>query len=191
MHRNPGERPDREAARLTSGRRRFLRIAVALWIAALVSSSGACRSLPGMTGRAPVRIGELVEQGDPARRASLRLLVEGLEADVAGDPARAKGRYERAIQVDATNPYAYLTFARFEIDRRRPAQARAFLDQAWALFDATGGIPPRAEAHFVGLEAAVLAIEGRRAEAARGFEQARQLAPGIWADAYLGAGELL
>ena len=162
----------------------ILLLAVAAWW-------GACSSLPRALGRGPIRISELVEQGDPLRRASLRLLTEGLEADVDGAQARAKGRYERAIQVDPTNPYAYLTFARFEIDRRRAERARAFLDQTYALFDAEGGMPPRVEAHFVGLDGAVEAISGHRSDAARLFERARRLAPAVWGDAYLTADELL
>ncbi len=73
---------------------------------ALAALWGACSSLPGALGRGPIRISELVEQGDAVRRASLQLLIEGLEADVDGAHARAKGRYERAIQLDPTNPYA-------------------------------------------------------------------------------------
>ena len=162
-----------------------------LALIAVAAVLGACSTLPGLGGQDPIRISELVEQGDPARRASQRLLVEGLEADIAGAQARAKGRYERAIQIDPTNPYAYLTVARFEVDRRNADQARAFLDQTYALFDAEGGMPPRVEAHFIGLESAVAAIAGDRTAAARGFEQARRLAPGVWGDAYLTAEELL
>jgi hypothetical protein len=93
--------------------------------------------------------------------------------------------------VDPTNPYAYLTFARFEVDRRRSDPARAFLDQTFALFDAEGGLPPRVEAHFFGLDGAIEAISGNRTDAARLFERARRLAPVVWGDANLTAGELL
>ena len=167
------------------------RTAHTILLLALAALWGACSSLPGALARGPIRISELVEQGDAVRRASLQLLIEGLEADVDGAHARAKGRYERAIQLDPTNPYAYLAFARFEIDRRRAEQARAFLDQTYALFDAEGGMPPRGEAHFFGLDGAVEAIRGQRADAARLFERARRLAPAVWGDAYLTADELL
>jgi hypothetical protein len=160
-------------------------------MAALAALIGACSSLPGARPPEPLRIRELVDQGDPARRASYRLLVEGLQADIDGAHARAKGRYERAIQVDPTNPYAYLTFARFEVARRRADSARAFLDRTWALFDATGGVPPRVEAHLLGLDGAVEAMRGNHGEAARQLERARRLAPGIWDDAALAPEELL
>lgn len=171
--------------------RRGNRASVVILLAALAVAFAACSSLPAVRGREPVRIGELVAQGDPVRRASHRLLVEGLEADVDGAHARAKGRYERAIQVDPTNPYAYLTLARFEIDRRRAGQARSFLDQTLALFEAAGGTPPRVEAHVLGLSGAIEAINGNRAAAALEFERARRIAPSIWGDAYLTAAELL
>lgn len=173
------------------GPTRRLETAKRLWLALLILSVAACGSLPRVTPQAPVRIHELVDQGDPARRASLRLLVEGLEADGDGEPARAKGRYERAMQVDPTNPYVYLVFARHEVDRRRPGQAEAFLDQSRALFEATGGVPVRVEVHFVGLRGAVAALRGQRSVAARELAQARRLAPGVWGDAYLTAQELL
>jgi len=163
----------------------------AILLLALGALLGACAALPSARGRDAIRISELVDQGDPVRRASLRLLVEGLEADAVGADARAKGRYERAIQLDPTNPYAYLTFARFEVERGRATQARAWLDQAHALFDAEGGVPARVEAHLIGLGGAVEAIRGNRLDAARDLERARRLAPTVWGDAYLAAEELL
>lgn len=161
-----------------------------LCLGSLVITVGACGTLPRGVGREPIRMRELVNQGDPARRASQRLIVEGLEADVQADRARAKGRYERAMQVDPTNPYAYLAFARHEIDRRRPDRAEAFLDQSRALFEASGGTPEGAEAHFVGLRGAVAVLRGQRPLAARDLGEARRLAPGVWGDGYLTAEEL-
>ena len=172
-------------------RRSQFRTTAAIVIVALAASLGACSSLPGLRGRGSIRLSELVDQGDPVRRASHRLLIEGLEADAAGAHARAKGRYERAMQLDSTNPYVYLTFARFEVERQRPAQARAYLDKTYALFDASGGLPHRVEAHVIGLSGAVEAIRGNRTGAARELERARRLAPAVWGDAYLSAEELL
>lgn len=172
-------------------RRSRFRSTEAILLVVLGALSGACAALPGGPGRDPIHISELVDQGDPVRRASQRLLVEGLEADAAGADARAKGRYERAIQLDPTNPYAYLTFARFEVERRRATQARAWLDQTVALFDAAGGLPSGVEAHVIGLGGAVEAIRGNRTDAARDLERARRLAPVVWGDGYLSAEELL
>ena len=157
----------------------------------MVVGLAACGSLPRTTPSPPVRIHELVDQGDPARRASLRLVVEGLQADASGDPARAKGRYERAMQVDPNNPYVYLVFARHEVDRRRPGRAESFLEQSRALFESSGGVPVLVEAHFVGMQGAVAVLRGQRAVAARELTHARKLAPGVWGDGYLTAQELL
>jgi len=166
---------------------RHLRLGGALVLLAAV----ACGSVPRSGGREAVRLPELLGDGDPARRASQRLLIEGLEADARGDAPRAKGRYERAVQVDPMNPYAYLVFARHEIDRRRPAQAEAFLDQARALFDTGGGVPPNVEAHLLGLQGASAALQGQRSLAAPDLRQAADLSPAVWGDAYLAAQELL
>ena len=139
----------------------------------------------------PIRLGELLEQGDPQRRASHRLLVEGLEADARGSSARAKGRYDRALQLDPTNPYAYLVYARFEVARHRPGQARSFLDQAVALFEAQGGASPRVEPHIIGLEGAIASERGDKAQAAASLRRAGRLAPAVWGDAFLSAAELM
>ena len=61
-------------------------------------------------------MGSLESVGDPARRASNRLLAAGLDRDIQGKPSLALGQYERALQVDPTNPYAYLVLARHHAD---------------------------------------------------------------------------
>jgi hypothetical protein len=167
------------------------RTASAIVVPLLAAAFVACGTMPGASGRAPIRISEVVEEGDYTRRASVRLLVEGLEADASGAQARAKGRYERAIQIDPTNPYAYLVFARFEVDRRRAEPAHAFLDQAVALFEAVGGTPPRVEPHVVGLNGAIEMIFGNSAVGSRELRRAREMAPEVWGDGYLTAEELL
>ena len=71
--------------------------ALAAVLVCLATAAG-CASVVGRVE--PIRLGELLEQGDPQRRASHRLLVEGLEADARGSSARAKGRYDRALQLE-------------------------------------------------------------------------------------------
>jgi len=138
----------------------------------------------------PVRISELVEEGDAARRASQRLIVEGLEADTLGEQARARASYERAIQVDATNPYAYLAIARHHVDGARPEQALPFLDKATTLFEMQGEDSSRVRVHVIGLRGEALYASGRIDEGVDYLEQARQMAPEVWGDGRLAPEEL-
>ena len=150
----------------------------------LVLVAAGCAGLGGR-GIPALRISEVVDQGDATRRASQRLLVEGLRADAAGANATAKGKYERALQLDATNPYAYLVFARFEVERRHHDQARAFLERAEALFEGEGSLSPRVEPHLLGLRGV---LDGRYPSA---LDEARRLSPDVWGDGALSAEELL
>lgn len=139
----------------------------------------------------PLRISELVNVGDPARRASLRLVVNGLEADAMEDRDKALSSYEQAIRVDAANPYAYLAIARHHAESYDPGWALSFLDKADSLFRAQGGIPPSVEPHLVGLRGQALYASGRVEEGAPLLEQAWELAPDVWTDGQLIAEELL
>lgn len=132
---------------------------------------------------------DVVNQGDAKRRASQRLLIEGLRADAAGADAAAKGKYERALQLDATNPYVYLVFARFEIERRNLNQADAFLERASSLFGgemAAGAVrSPGVEPHLLGMRGV---IDGNDSYA---LDEARRMSPSVWGDGQLSAQELL
>ena len=138
----------------------------------------------------PVRVSEVVDVGDPARRASLRLVLSGLDADVLQKLQRALGNYERAIQVDPTNPFAYLAIARHHAESHDPSWALSFLDKAEALFRAQGDISPRVTPHLVGLRGQALYASGQIEEGALLLEQAWALAPEIWEDGRLSAEEL-
>jgi tetratricopeptide (TPR) repeat protein len=137
----------------------------------------------------PLRISQIAGQGDPARRASQRLLLQGLEEDAQGRARAALGQYERALQVDPTNPFAYLALARHEVEWGSPHRALEVLAQAETLL-ATDADSLRVEAHLVGLRGASLAALGRSAEAAALLARARSLAPAVWADGRLDAAEL-
>jgi len=109
---------------------------------------------PGPRRVEPLRIAELAGRGDPARRASLQLVLDGLEADAAGARERGRGLYERALQVDATNPYAYLALARHESEWGHPRAALGLLTQARTRLDAEQARSPRVAVHLDGLAGA-------------------------------------
>jgi len=141
-------------------------------------------------GFTPVRISDLVDEGDPQRRASLRLVDDGLSADAQGQPARAQARYERALQVDATNPYAYLAIARHHVEEQDPLRALQFLDRADSLLRMNGDLPLEVEVHLLGLRGGALYDSGRVEEGVELLDRARKLSPRIWGDGALRAEEL-
>ncbi|MCH2186541.1 tetratricopeptide repeat protein [Myxococcota bacterium] len=145
---------------------------------------------PSKTKVEPMRISQALGQGDPARRASIRLVVQGLDEDEAGRPQRARGSYERALQVDPTNPYAYLAMARHELELGESQDALDFIEQAAALFESEGQRRPEVGVHLIGLRAEALRAGGRDQEAQLYFETAGELAPEIWGDGALSPSEL-
>jgi tetratricopeptide (TPR) repeat protein len=164
-------------------------------VAALLAGATclACATPMGTTspegGRA-LHLSDVAGSGDATRRAANNLLLEGLDEDAAGRPDRALALYQRSLQLDPRNPYAYLALARHHADGERPERALSFLDQAEALFDAQGGTPPGAVAHLDGLRGAALDASGRAGEAATLLGDARRLAPREWGDGRLSAQEL-
>ena len=138
----------------------------------------------------PVRVSQLTQIGDPRRQASQRLIVSGLESDGAGQGERALATYERAIQIDGTNPYAYLAIARYWIEAGEPERGIAFLDQAEVLLDATGENTLGARVHLIGLRGRVGMLGDHSDEAADQLRQAADLAPEVWGDGILSAEEL-
>jgi tetratricopeptide (TPR) repeat protein len=120
----------------------------------------------------------------------MRLVLEGLDADASADPDAALVRYERSLQVDPTNPYAYLALARHRVDGEDPGSALPFLDKAQALLEAQGELSPGVEAHVEGLRGSALLASGRRGEAMPLLERARSLAPAAWSDGRLEPEEL-
>lgn len=116
----------------------------------------------------------------------MRLVMGGLDSARGGRGAEASARYQRALQVDPTNPYAWLALARQEIFEGDPDRGLAHLDKARALL----GTDERATAHLVGLRGAGLVALGRPGLGQPFLEEARQLAPAIWGDGKLDASEL-
>ena len=140
--------------------------------------------------------------GDPRRGASLWALRRGLEYAAAGQSDRALIEYERAVQVDATNPFAYVALARHYLELGDAERALRNLDQAELLL----GLQPggelysqqateedrtieRIRPHLDGLRGGALLAQGREAEALPLLERAREQAPEVWGDGQLAAGE--
>lgn len=156
---------------------------------ALMIGLWACASRPPIFGGTrALRLSEVSSAGDPTRRASLRLCAEGLEADAAGRSAAAQSQYERAIQVDPTNPYAYLTLARYEVEHGDPRRALEVLDQAETLLESQGANTPGAETQVLGLRGAALSESGFDGTGL--LSQARARDPVVWSDGQLSAEEL-
>jgi tetratricopeptide (TPR) repeat protein len=160
-----------------------------LAVIALGSLAIGCVGMGSLTGSDPsLRLTDLGASGDPARRASMRLCIEGLNLDEQGRDSAALSQYQRAIQVDSTNPYAYLALARHEIDEGDPDRALAYIDQAEAFLDAQEALTPGVEAHLSGLRgAALMAQDG---SGALHLDRARRLDPHSWGDGHLDAAEL-
>ena len=144
----------------------------------------------GRLGGGPeaLRFSELADEGDATRRASLRLCANGLDADVDGRRVTALGQYERAIRIDATNPYAYLVLARHELEAGDPVRALEYLNQSEMLLESENARSQDVEAHLVGLRGAALRDMGGAGEGY--LEEARRLAPAVWDDGQLTAAEL-
>jgi tetratricopeptide (TPR) repeat protein len=156
-------------------------------IAAAALASFGCASLPSAP---PPRVSEVASSGDDQFRASQRLVIEGLDADERGDPDRARSRYERALQIDANNPWVYLALARHYVEAGDAGHALAHLDRAEALLDAQENGSPGVRVHCEGLRGAALALEGDRSEAPALLESAARSAPDVWGDGELSASEL-
>ena len=120
----------------------------------------------------------------------MRLVLEGLDEDQALRPPRALALYERALQVDPNNPFAYLALARHHVDGADPRRALAFLDKADVLLAHSDWRSPGLEADLVGIRGSALYASDRIDSALPLLEQARSLAPAVWDDARLDAYEL-
>ncbi len=169
----------------------MLRIAARLLIITSISYYGGCRTQPPVVEEVQgVRVSDALYKGDAARRASVRLVVQGLDADSRGQSRRARGSYERAIQVDPTNPYAYLALARYHLDGDNPREAANFIDQAAAFFEVEGMRSSEVDVHLIGLRGWLFESRGRPGEAAPYLDRAAALEPEIWGDGYLSAREL-
>ena len=161
-------------------RNKFPLLFAALFVASCQLPTG--QPLPGE----PLRLSQVAGSGDAARRASLRLVLSGLDADDAGRSAEASSLYERSLQVDPTNGYAWLALARQEVFEGDPERGLTHLDKAEALL----GSDEAAAAHLAGIRGAGLRAIGQSALAEPFLREASERAPALWADGQLDALEL-
>ncbi|MEN8158767.1 MAG: tetratricopeptide repeat protein [Myxococcota bacterium] len=161
-----------------------LRLATALCLVLLPLL--ACQIPRGVGGAEPLSLSRVSGEGDPARRASMRLVMGGLQSDEAGRGEEASARYQRALQVDPNNPYAWLALARQEVFEGDPERGLGHLDKARALL----GADERAAAHLAGLRGAALVAVGQPGLGRPFLQEARELAPDVWSDGKLDAAEL-
>jgi tetratricopeptide (TPR) repeat protein len=160
-----------------------------LLVTGLALPGCALRFAPPPGSRPPsLHVSDAMLDGDATRRASLRLVLQGLDEDESGRGPAARSSYERAIQIDSTNPYAYLALARHEVDAERWNRALEALDQAELLFGAEGA--PGVEAHIAGLRGAARRGKGYGDDAEVLLDRASRMAPEAWADGRLSAAEL-
>ena len=127
---------------------------------------------------------------DTATAITQGLVVQGLDADRQRAWRSAEGSYQRAIQVDPTNPYAYLALARHSLDAGDAALALNLIDQSSALFDAEGLGSDAVRVHLIGLRGWALESTAYPGDGVLYLERAARLAPSVWGDAYLSPGEL-
>jgi tetratricopeptide (TPR) repeat protein len=164
------------------------RIVAAIGLALALGCAG--RGPGGDLRRGPLRISDVADEGDVTRRASTRLVLAGLASDAEAKPGLASSQYERAIQIDPTNPFAYLALARHYDDRADPVRTLEYLDQAEILLESQGMDSVRIEPHLAGLRGSALQRAGRFAEAEPFLTRAATLAPSEWGDRRLSPEEL-
>ena len=139
-------------------------------------------------GDEPLRLRDVEGSGDPTRRASIHLCAQGLDADVAGRARSAGVYYERAIQMDPTNPYAYLVLARHQVESGDADAALATLQRSEQLLGAEQALSPRVQVHIDGLRGA--ALEATDRDGARYLAESNRVSPTVWGDGRLTAAEL-
>jgi len=155
-----------------------------------VSGCAATRDSWGVKPGKELHLSRYLEQGDAQRRASMRLVLKGLDADARGESRLAQGDYERALQVDAVNPYVYLALARHHANGEHPKQTFQYLDRAGSLLGSDEAEAPEMQAVLLGIRGVALRSIGRYEEGLALIKQARAIAPVTWEDGVLSASEL-
>ena len=163
------------------------------FVCLLALLAGCAARVPAMIPTKPIvplRLQEVAGDGDATRRASLRFVLQGLSHDAQGQTRLASTSYERALQIDVNNPFAYLALARQGVEAGDGDSALEYLEQAELLLGAEDLRSPRVEPHLAGLRGAALRERGDEAGARALLARASSLAPTIWSDGQLSAIEL-
>lgn len=117
----------------------------------------------------------LISGSTPAQHAaSLRCVEQGRLLLASGQRERAREWFERALSLDATNPYAYYFLARAALLNQRPDQAETFLARARSF---SGGLGPRWQSRFAALQGEIWETVGRFPEARRAYQEATEADP--------------
>ena len=161
---------------------------VIVLVGALASSG--CALAPPVGRAPPLHISAVADRGDGVRRASQRLVLEGLDADARLDTDRARGLYQRALQVDSGNPFAYLALARQCVAQNEPELALEYIERAQDLIASENPHPTGVDVHLEGLRGAALTMTGETVSGSELLERAAQRAPDVWGDGHLDADEL-
>jgi len=151
---------------------------------------GGCAARSRAPSETALRISEIESLGDARRQASTRLVLEGLDAEIASAPQRALSRYQRAIQIDSGNPAPYLALARYYAASADYERALEHLDRTQSLLAPDGALFRSAEPHLLGLRGRALAEAGRSEDAEPLLAAAGRRAPSVWGDGRLDASEL-
>jgi hypothetical protein len=138
----------------------------------------------------PLRVGDVAGEGDEVRRASQRIVLDGLRADAEQQSERARGLYQRALQVDSGNPFAYLALARQSVALGEADLALEYVDRAEDLLAVDAASSPGVAAHLDGLRGAALSLSGDEVQGRELLERAAEEAPDVWGDGRLDADEL-
>jgi tetratricopeptide (TPR) repeat protein len=149
-----------------------------------------CALTPSRAPEPSLRIADMADRGDEVRRASQRLVLDGLRADSQHETERARGLYQRALQVDSGNPFAYLALARQCVAEDEPELALEYAERAEDLLAADATPSPGAEVHLEGLRGAALSRTGETVQGSELLERAAESAPEVWGDGRLDADEL-
>lgn len=145
----------------------------------LGAGPGEAAEAPSTAGEAappPSVLASLSPAATPNEVAAARLVEEARERLAERDVDAALDRLERAIAIDATNPYAFYFLGQAHFERGTYAQALAFADRAAAL-GARSDASWVARSHL--LRAGILEKVGRFSEARSAFRQALEADPGI------------
>ena len=166
-----------------------------LWCVGLILLGSSCAPQEGTSPTSlaspepSFHLSELIRKGDARRQASTGLVLTGLDFDQNGRPDRAAAQYQLAIQLDPSNPLAYLAFARHFCDNSNPLQSLSYLDKLENL-QPIHQLPHGVRAHVAGIRGWALLEDGNLERAIPYLRQARSLAPSTWADARLSPEEL-